>query len=332
MADGARETIAGVVCTHDEQRWDALVRAVESLRRQTRRLDEIIVVVDQNPALLARVRRELAHVRVVANERTSGLSGARNTAVETAASTFVAFLDDDAAALPDWIERLERRCADPHVLGAGGRVTARWLGPRPSWFPDEFLWVVGCTYRGMPTRPSRVRNLYGGCFCIRRDVVRETGGFQVELGRVGANGMGCEETELCIRASGLRPGDFFYYEPEAVIEHDVPANRGTWTYFRSRCFAEGVSKARLTRLVGTRSGLSSERNHAFRTLPAGAVRELFAAVFRRDTAPLARAAAIVAGLVTTGAGYLSESARLGAESASRMGTRLTRKGETEERA
>ena len=332
MADRTRDTIAAVVCTHDERRWAALTRAVESLQGQTRPPDELIVVVDGNAPLLERVQKELPGVNAVANQHASGLSGARNTAFETATTTFVAFLDDDAAARPDWIERLETACGDRSVLGAGGRVIARWLGPRPPWFPDEFLWVVGCTYHGMPADPMAVRNLYGGCFCIRREVLTELGGFRSELGRIGSDGMGCEETEFCIRASGRWPGGSFYYDPDAVIEHDVPAERLSWSYFRSRCFAEGVSKARLTRLVGRRTGLASERAHAFRTLPAGMMRELFMAALRLEPLRLGRAAAIVAGLAFTTAGYAAESLRLRARRKPNPVNILTRTGESDERA
>ena len=37
-------------------------------------------------------------------------------------SGLLAFLDDDAAAASDWNELLTRACAEPDVLGAGGRV------------------------------------------------------------------------------------------------------------------------------------------------------------------------------------------------------------------
>lgn len=302
-------SVTGVICTHDARRWDAVSRAVASLREQTRPLDELIVVVDHNPQLLARVEAEHPDVLVIPNRHQAGLSGARNTAAETAKSTFVAFLDDDAAAAPDWIERLVSECADPDVLGAGGRVTPRWLGRRPRWFPDEFLWVVGCTYEGMPRRKARVRNLYGGCFCIRREVLLELGGFRTELGRVGSNRMGCEETELCIRAGARWPGSSFRYDPDALIEHDVPDDRARWSYFRSRCFAEGVSKARLTRLVGADAGLASERAYVLRTLPSAAVRQLGRGLVHRDMGPLGAAAAIVTGLAVTSIGYALELAR-----------------------
>lgn len=311
-SDGAAD-VSAVVCAHDELRWDALARAVASLQAQEPPLGEVIVVVDHNPRLFKRVRAELDGVTAVENRHPRGLSGARNTGVEVARGSLAAFLDDDAIAASDWVDRLAGACRDPSVLGAGGRVLPRWIDGRPPWFPDEFLWVVGCTYKGMPVRPAQVRNLYGGCFCIRHAVVSELGGFRTELGRVGSNRMGCEETELCIRASRRWPGGSFRYEPDAIIYHDVTAERSRWSYFRSRCFAEGVSKARLTRLVGSAQGLSSERAHAFQTLPVGALREIAGGIAQRDGARIARSAAIAVGLAVTTAGYVAELARPSSE-------------------
>jgi GT2 family glycosyltransferase len=302
-------TVSAIVCTYDAGRWEALRRAVDSLQRQTREVAEILVVVDHNPLLLERVRQELPGVVAVTNDHEQGLSGARNSAVDAARGDLLAFLDDDATAARDWVERLAALCADERILGAGGRVVPRWIGPRPRWFPDEFLWVVGCTYRGVPLTSARVRNLYGGCFCIRREVVRRVGGFRTELGRVGSNRMGCEETELCIRAARESGGRSFWYEPAAVIVHDVPVERTSWTYFGSRCFAEGVSKARLARLVGPSSGLSTERTYVRRALPGGAARGLIGSLSGSDRWGVARATAITAGLAVTVAGYLWESLR-----------------------
>lgn len=304
------ESISVVVCSHDERRWEALSRAVASLRAQTRAVDEVIVVVDHNPELLARVSRELKTVVVVENHNPRGLSGARNAGAATAGSALVAFLDDDATAAPDWVERLAGACRDPDLLGAGGRSVPRWLGGRPSWFPEEFLWVVGCTYRGAPREQTRVRNIYGGCFCIRRHVLEELGGFLNELGRVGSKLISVEETELCIRAGRRWPDRGFLYDPDAIIEHDVPRERTVWAYFRKRCFAEGISKARLTRLVGSGAGLASERAHAVRTLPVGVAREIGLGLLRAEPARFTRAGAIVAGLAITAAGYGVEFVRL----------------------
>src|SRR5262249_21384986 len=156
---------------------------------------------------------------------------------------------------------------DETVLGAGGYIEPLWAAPPPSWFPVEFNWVVGCTYRGMPVRNNRVRNVIGANMSVRTDVLRRSGGFASELGRRdgGAAVMGvaesCEETEFCIRAARLHPGGVWAYCPEARVRHSVSAQRMTWGYFVRRCRMEGKAKAVLTGLAGTRDGLGSERRY-----------------------------------------------------------------------
>jgi GT2 family glycosyltransferase len=296
-------SVSVVICVYDAARWDAIRRAVASLEAQTHPVDEVIVVVDHNPDLFVRVADEIEGVIAIQNDNERGLSGARNSGAAVARGEFVAFLDDDAAAAPDWVEQLVAACDGGVVLGAGGRSLPRWLDRRPSWFPEEFLWVVGCTYRGLPEQTARVRNIYGGCFAIRRDALAELGGFRAEFGRVGSKLMCVEETELCIRATRRWPDRFFVYVPGATIDHDVPGQRSTWSYYRRRCFAEGISKARLTRHVGSGAGLKSERSHAAKTLPAGVVREIALGLRRGEPSRVARAGAIVAGLTVTVAGY-----------------------------
>jgi GT2 family glycosyltransferase len=297
-----------VICAFADERWDALVAAVASLHEQTAPAHEVIVVADHNPGLLERARRELDGVTVVANAGERGLSGARNTGVAVATGDVVAFLDDDATAAPDWLACLTAPYADERVLGVGGVIEPDWVDGRPPAFPSEFHWVVGCSYEGMPTAPAPVRNLIGANMSVRRDVLERVGGFRSDMGRIGARPLGCEETELCIRAARELPGGVFLYEPRARVAHVVPATRTTWRYFRSRCFAEGLSKARVAALVGAGDGLSSERAYTTRTLPTGVVRGLGDAR-RGDPAGLARASAIVAGLVMTAAGYLAGTAR-----------------------
>ena len=88
---------------------------------------------------------------VVPNSGRRGLSGGRNTGVSHAIGDVVAFLDDDARAQPDWLERLAAGYRSPSVVGVGGVATPVWPGQRPPWLPPEFDWVVGCTFVGMPT-------------------------------------------------------------------------------------------------------------------------------------------------------------------------------------
>ncbi|MCU1368969.1 MAG: glycosyl transferase family 2 [Ilumatobacteraceae bacterium] len=304
----ARPTMSAVVCTHTLDRWDALVRAIDSLQDQSFGLEAIIVVVDHNQDLLARCRAELEGVTVVPNGQQRGLAGARNTAIELASTDVIAFLDDDAWAADDWAGHLAAVYEDPTVVAVGGTVEPAWTTERPEWFPREFDWVVGCTYRGLPTVRSRVRNLIGANMSFRRQALDGVGSFDELLGRVGANGAGCEETELCIRLTQHDPEARIIFEPQARVRHEVPAQRTTFEYFKQRCRAEGSSKAIVSRLVGSDDALSSERTYLTRTLPVGAVRGLGRLLWL-DTSGAKRSGAIVVGTSCVARSYLLGSLR-----------------------
>ncbi len=296
--------VSVVICAYTEERWDDLVAAVESIQQQSRPPREIIVVIDNNPRLLERVRTHLFGITAIENSKPRGLSGARNSGLAIAQGAFIAFLDDDATAEPDWLEQLFHCCEDSQVLATGGTVEPQWLSERPAWFPEEFYWVVGCTYQSIPEKPLVVRNPYGGCTCYRREVFNTVGGFRDGIGRVGTRPMGGEETELCIRAQQYWPQRVFLYNPHARIHHRIPASRTSWRYFRSRCYAEGLSKAVVTRYVGAKDSLASERTYTLRTLPSGVLRNIKSSILHHNLAGFQRAGAIIAGLMITTVGYL----------------------------
>jgi GT2 family glycosyltransferase len=301
----ATDTLSVVICAYTEARWADLSAAIESVRIQERPAHEIVLVIDHNDALLERARAAFTDVTVVANAEAQGLSGARNTGIATSTGTIVAFLDDDAAARPGWTRRLMAPYADPRVLGVGGRVVPRFEAGRPTWLPPEFDWVVGCTYVGHRATPGPVRNLIGANMSVRRSVIDEIGGFRHSLGRTASLPAGCEETELFIRAGQHDPDGLIWYEPAAAVDHNVPASRTTREYFRSRCFAEGISKTQIARLVGTQDGLASERAYTTRALPRAIVRDLARSVRSGDRAGVARAGTVVRGIATTATGYLA---------------------------
>jgi GT2 family glycosyltransferase len=292
-----------VICSYTRRRWNALLAAVASISRQAYPPLETIVVIDHNPDLLRRAAAALPEVRVIESAGTVGLSGARNAGVNAARGEVVAFLDDDAVADATWLAELAGAYDDPLVIGAGATVRPRWEGTAPRWLPREFYWTVGCSYRGLPAEVAQIRNPIGAAMSFRRDVFTRTGGFSADVGRVGDIPLGCEETELAIRARAGLPGGVVLHVPAAGVDHLVSRERLRWRYFCSRCWSEGLSKARIARTAGSSSALSAERSYALRTLPSGVLRGLLDAT-GGDLGGVLRAGAIVSGLLMTSAGYL----------------------------
>lgn len=301
--EAKRPRIAVIICAYTEERWNDLVDAIESVQRQTLPPDDIVVVIDHNPNLLARVHARFEGLTIVENTGTKGLSNARNSGIAATKADLLAFLDDDAVAHEEWLEKLVNAALQPNVVAVGGYVVPHWLESEPRWMPPEFYWVVGCTHRGVPTEVAEIRNPVGASMLIHRKVFDTVGTFNSDMGRVGTLPVGCEETELCIRARQKIPGAKVLYVPDAVIQHKVPAKRTNWQYYMSRCYAEGISKAAVSSLVGSKDGLSAERAHVFKTLPLSFLRSI-GDTLRGDAYGVARAGAMAAGLLQTAWGYL----------------------------
>jgi glycosyltransferase involved in cell wall biosynthesis len=306
--------ISVVICVYTEDRWADILAAVDSVRAQSWPALEILLVVDHNRKLLHRLDHQyekhsaVGHpgvaVRVLANTGPRGLSAGRNSGIAASRGSVVAFLDDDAVAERDWLRHMASAYDDPLVMAVGGRTVPAWAsGCRPAWFPAEFDWVVGCAYKGLPRGRTPVRNVLGGNASYRRTAFDVVGGFATGIGRDGdKRPLGCEETEFCIRLTQARPEAVLLFDNRAVIHHKVPVVRESFSYFRHRTFAEGLSKAQVTRYVGVSKGLKSERHYTARVLPAGVTRGLRDALLGRRGGA-GRAGAIVTGVVSAAAGY-----------------------------
>jgi cellulose synthase/poly-beta-1,6-N-acetylglucosamine synthase-like glycosyltransferase len=293
-----------VICSYAEERWELLVRSIESALQQSRTPDEIVVVVDHNERLLEMVDSAFGDsTRVVENLSSPGESGSRNTGTYLAKGTHVAFLDDDACADADWLMHLDDAFDSPGVVGVGGALLPKWVEAAPRWIPEEFLWVVGCSYRGLPRKRAEIRNPIGANMAFETSGVVGAGGFDSRLGRVGKHPAACAETDLAMRIVSST-GGVIVYEPAAVAQHTVPAHRATWTYFRRRCFAEGRSKAMLVRATGFRSATSSERSYVAGALPRGILTRMADAVRDQESGPLVQCLAIGGLLAIAGGGFV----------------------------
>lgn len=296
------DTCTVVVCTYSHERLDDLTACLDSVAAQTRPADQVVVVVDHNESLLELLSHR-ADVAAVANAHTKGLSGARNTGVERARGDIVVFIDDDAVAAPDWLEELLRPFEGAGVAAVGGHIDPNWPSQRPWWFPPHLDWTIGCSIPTLPPQGGPIRNVYGASAAFRRHDLEAAGGFTTELGRLGENAAGCEETDICIRIRQGRASAEIVYAPRSAVRHRVTDDRATVRYVMRRCLAEGKSKALLARRVGGRDATEDERAYTL-VIGRAVLRDL--ARSPRRPALAGRAAVLVGGLTCAGVGYVKE--------------------------
>lgn len=288
-----------VVCAYTLDRWPELESALDGVRADPVPHDTLVVV-DHNDELLERATARWPELRVLPNRGRRGLSDARNTALAQVRTELVAFLDDDATPAPGWLDALLAPFADPDVVASGGVAHPVWPpAGRPAHLPEELWWVVGCSFRGQPDSPERVRNVMGCNMAFRTAALCAIGGFNVDLGRVGTYPVGGEETEACLLLGRREPTSRISFAAAAQVHHHVTAGRTRFGYLVQRSYCEGLSKATLARYAGAGAALATETGYVRTVLPAAVLREL-----RHPVRGLPAAAGMVTSVLAAGVGYL----------------------------
>ncbi len=229
-SDAATLPVTVAVCTRD--RPASLARTLRSLQEQVGIPEEILVVDNgSTPATRELLLREFPRIRVV-REPIPGLDFARNRAIESAISDIVLFLDDDAVADPGWtIAAAQPLLEQPGVAACTGRVEAFALdteGQRlfeaNGGFSRGTVEIRLPRDRGQPLhgRPAPLIawavSIGSGCsLAVRRDVVRELGGFDeaLDLGQALPGG---GDHDMLWRM--LQAGHEIVYRPDAVARHE----------------------------------------------------------------------------------------------------------------
>jgi GT2 family glycosyltransferase len=303
-----------VICCYTLDRWALIERAVESVLAQTVAPRQLIIVVDHNDELVDRCRQQWApqspdsgragnspiEIVVAASQFDSHQGSSRNTGLLLARAEIVSFLDDDAEAEPDWLERLLAvYSTHPGAVAVGGVARPNYGAPRPSWFPPEFEWVFGCHYQGLPDRLAPTRHLIGTSMSVRRDAMLAVGGFHFD---------DFDDMDLSHRIAHAHGSDAVLYEPRAQVNHYVPADRMTWSYFWRRCFSVNRKKVAALVDMGDSGNIGAELRFGVGVLLA-LVPALFAAVTGRPER-LRQALVAAAGLALAASGYVTGRAHL----------------------
>ena len=298
--------VSVIICTYSRKRLADLLAAVGSLCAQTYRCLEILVIVDHNEELFRELPGVLdEEVLIISNQTVKGLSGSRNCGIAAAHGKIMVFFDDDAVASLDWIEKLVEPFADERVMAVGGRVLP--YGPQkvPGWFPEEFLWVLGCTYKGHPEERGPIRNVFGGNCAFRKSCIERVGHFLPALGRVGDKLLTGEETEYCMRIRTMMPTSIILYQPEAIVYHRVPKEKASFKYLLKRTYGSGYSLSYIHKILPA-YGKRTEKNY-LKHLLAEFLPTCLKGCFHAPIKSVSQLGAVIAGILSTGLGYLNGS-------------------------
>jgi GT2 family glycosyltransferase len=139
----------------------------------------------------------------------------QNAAISAATSDVVAFMDDDAAARPDWLERILANYSSASIGGVGGRDVV-WLDGAEYSVPARRVgrvsWYGRLTGNHHNVAPRQEVSFLKGCnMSFRRELVVE-----LDAGLRGPVAYGYEiDLGLSVRARGFR----IIYDPDVTVDH-----------------------------------------------------------------------------------------------------------------
>jgi glycosyltransferase involved in cell wall biosynthesis len=261
--------ISAIVCCYN--RPNRLRTCLDALLQQSlaRQKHEIVVVDnasdDDTPDVAQEYARSYDHVRAL-REPQLGLSAARNTGVQAAKGTYVAFIDDDAVAGEAWLETILKAFENaPELPGCvTGPIVPVWEAGRPDWLhPKLDINYSIYDYGDEVCFLSDDVILAGANLAFPRVLIERVGGFPIHLDRRGDNLRSGGDTAVfqAVCEVGYRP----LYHPEATVWHHIPAERCRKRWILRRVFWGGASGV----LLRSRPESNTLAERLYRTARAG---------------------------------------------------------------
>lgn len=224
------------VCTY--RRVDLVQQCIRALALQRLAADVAmrIIVADNNPRPLARqaiaeLATQLGLDIAYVHAPHSNISIARNACIDAARGDWLAFIDDDEEARPDWLGRL-LACARAE------RADVVFGVSEPVMPPGSPGWSVSGEFHANRMGPNdKPHNGYTCNVLMRRAAIGRLR-FDPALGRTGG-----EDTLLFHQAhlGGLR----FAYAPDAVVTESIHIGRASIGWVLRRRFRSGQIHHRL---------------------------------------------------------------------------------------
>jgi GT2 family glycosyltransferase len=226
-----------------------LHRSVNALMAQTQPIQQITIVDNASFDGSTDGIERLGHnVRLICLQENLGFAGANNVALRDAPnSRWIALINPDAFAEPDWLERLMSAAAEnPEFVFFGSRMLVAKENDRLDGTADVYHvsgahWrrSHGLTSNGRDLMPEEIFSPCAAAALYRRDTFVESGGFD--------NSFFCyaEDVDLGFRLQLL--GYRCLYVPDAVVHHIGSATTGrhsdfsvyhghrnlVWVYFKN---------------------------------------------------------------------------------------------------
>lgn len=237
--------ITVILCTYN--RCESLRVALESVAQSSmpQSVEWELLLVDNNSndqtrAVLEEFKAKYPGRFRYLFEPKPGKSHALNSGIQATDSDVLAFMDDDVIVEPTWLANLTSVLNDQSYAGVGGRIVPQWKCSPPNWLPaQEKYGLAPLVMFDLGNQAGPLHEApFGTNMAFQRSVFDRHARFRTDLGPRPGSEIRSEDTEFGQRL--LNAGERLYYQPSAVVYHEVAQKRLTkkfflkWTFDKAR--------------------------------------------------------------------------------------------------
>lgn len=245
--------ISIVICTYN--RADYIFDALESLRNQTisKKAFEVIIVnnnsTDNTETICKQYIQQFADYQFFyLNECQQGSSFARNSGASIAKSPLLCFMDDDAIANVDYLQRIVLFFeTHPTAGGLGGPIVPKYIPVEPKWMSHFVSSLVGnFDYSKEVVEFAPNKYPLESNMVIKKADFDTINGFNTSLpGVKGTLRIGGEGKDFFFRLKAL--GRTIFYDPSVRVQHVVETVKLTREYMYR--VASGIGRGERVRML-----------------------------------------------------------------------------------
>jgi len=245
--------ISVVICTYNRALY--IEDAMQSLYHQTLPLAlfEVIIANNNSTDNTAAVCQQFlvnhtdAHFYYL-EEKRQGATYARNSGAALAKGELLCFMDDDAIADPDYLERIVN-FFETHADagGLGGRIIPKYIPEEPKWMSHYVSSLVGNFHYSETVeifKPGKYP-LESNMIIRTADFIKVNGFNEALPGVVGTLRIGGEGKEFFYKLQAI--GRQIYYDPAIRVQHVVEVKKLTKEYMYR--VASGIGRGERRRVL-----------------------------------------------------------------------------------
>jgi len=210
--------VSVIIPTYNEEEF--IEKCLESLKRQQKKADEIIVVDNNSTDRTVEIANK--YNVIVIKEPKQGIIAARNCGFNEAKHEIMARIDADVIVPPDWIKKIKKNFSTGQIDALSGPVIFYDLPLSASYYTRFYLFIMKITQRGKETMigpnmalTKKIWQKIKNDVCLNDKKVHEDIDLAIHINKAG--GIIKIDKNLTIKASGRRinsnPQSFFIEYP-----------------------------------------------------------------------------------------------------------------------